>query len=99
MGGGYKTTNTQINHEAALDPLGNTRLEDVPCPLRFDDPIPVDVEAAPGLEKSRYSSLVQEIEHEVRTQLQVRVAITVLDSGSLPRSVYKNSLLAIRGSA
>lgn len=36
---------------------------------------------------------------EVRAQLQVRVAITVLESGSLPRSAYKNSLLAVRAGA
>jgi len=67
--------------------------------VRFDDPIPVDIEAASGLEKLRYAGIVQEIEHEVRTQLQVRIAVTLLDSGSLPRSVYKNSLLAVRGTA
>ena len=65
--------------------------------VRFDDPIPVDVEASPSLDKSAYAGLVQKIEHEVRNQLQVRIAVTVLDSGSLPRSVYKNSLVAVRG--
>ena len=64
--------------------------------VRFDDPIPVDVEATSGLDQSAYASLVQEIELLVRSQLQVRVTVTLLDSGSLPRSVYKNSLLAIR---
>lgn len=65
--------------------------------VRFDDPIPVDVEMSPGMDKSAHPSLARDIEQEVRTQLQVRVAITVLDSGSLPRSAYKNSLLAVRG--
>ncbi|MCX7180183.1 MAG: hypothetical protein NTX56_15935, partial [Proteobacteria bacterium] len=67
--------------------------------VRFDDPIPVDVEAAPGLDKAVYAGLVQKIEHEVRNQLQVRIVVTLLDSGSLPRSVYKNSLLAVRGAS
>lgn len=67
--------------------------------VRFDDPIPVDVEIAPGLERSMYTSLAEEIEQVVRAQLQVRVAVTLLDSGSLPRSTYKNSLLMVRGSA
>lgn len=67
--------------------------------VRFDEPIPVDVEMAAGLERSAYPALADEIEKAVRAQLQVRVAITVLDSGSLPRSAYKNSLLAVRGSA
>lgn len=67
--------------------------------VRFDEPIPVDVEMAAGLERLDYPSLADEIEKAVRAQLQVRVAITVLDSGSLPRSAYKNSLLAVRDSA
>lgn len=67
--------------------------------VRFDEPIPVDVEMAAGLERLAYPALADEIEKAVRAQLQVRVAITVLDSGSLPRSAYKNSLLAVRDSA
>lgn len=67
--------------------------------VRFDEPIPVDIEASPGLDKSAYPDLVRKIEHEVRNQLQVRIAVTVLDNGSLPRSVYKNSLLAVRGAS
>ena len=65
--------------------------------VRFDDPIPVDIEASPGLSKSAFASLARHIEQEVRNQLQVRISVTLLDSGSLPRSVYKNSLLAVRG--
>lgn len=64
--------------------------------VRFDDPIPVDVEATPGIQRSEYPGIALEIEKLVRSQLQVRVAVTVLDSGSLPRSAYKNSLLAVR---
>lgn len=67
--------------------------------VRFDKPIPVDVEMAAGLDWSAYPALADEIEKAVRAQLQVRVAITVLDSGRLPRSAYKNSLLAVRDSA
>lgn len=64
--------------------------------VRFDDAIPVDIEVVPGFDFAQATGLVQAIENEVRAQLQVRVAITVLESGSLPRSVYKNSLLAVR---
>ena len=70
-----------------------------PDQVRLDDPIPVDVEISPGVAISTCPCLAQDIEKEVRTRLQVRVAITVLDSGGLPRSVYKNSLLSVRGSA
>jgi len=65
--------------------------------VRFDDPIPVDVEAAPGLTASAYPGLAAAIVQAVRAQLQVRIEVTVLEPGSLPRSAYKNSLLAVRG--
>ncbi|NMG17183.1 benzoylacetate-CoA ligase Bal [Aromatoleum bremense] len=67
--------------------------------VRFDDPIPVDVEAHPSMDAGIYPGLAEAIVQCVRTQLQVRIAVTVLAPGSLPRSVYKNSLLAIRGAA
>lgn len=67
--------------------------------VRFDDAIPVDVEAAPGLPGTEHAALAQQIEALVRARLQVRIAVTVLAAGSLPRSAYKNSLLAVRGSA
>jgi phenylacetate-CoA ligase/benzoylacetate-CoA ligase len=66
--------------------------------VRFDDPIPVEVEATPGFDMTQASGLAQAIESTVRAQLQVRVVITVLDAGSLPKSAYKNSLLAVRAS-
>jgi hypothetical protein len=64
--------------------------------VRFDDPLPVDVEAAAGAEAARFEALARAIEAEVRGQLQVRVAVTVLANGTLPKSAYKNSLLAVR---
>lgn len=67
--------------------------------VRFDDPIPVDVEAGPSLDPASYAGLASAIVQCVRAQLQVRIAVTVLEPGSLPRSAYKNSLLAVRGSA
>ncbi len=66
--------------------------------VRFDDPIPVDVEISRGIKKTDDIGLASKIEKAVREQLQVRVAITLLDNGTLPRSAYKNSLLAVRGS-
>jgi phenylacetate-CoA ligase/benzoylacetate-CoA ligase len=64
--------------------------------VRFDDPIAVDVEADPRFDLSRMETLRQAIEDEVRKQLQVRIRVTVLAHGSLPRSAYKNALLAVR---
>ena len=65
--------------------------------VRFDAPIPVDVEAAPGFAMDGADALRERIEAEVRSRLQVRIAVSVLPPGSLPRSVYKNSLIAVRG--
>ncbi|MBN9407462.1 MAG: hypothetical protein J0I00_18880, partial [Burkholderiales bacterium] len=39
------------------------------------------------------------IENEVRAQLQVRIAVHILEPGSLPQSAYKNSLIAVRADA
>jgi len=64
--------------------------------VRFDDPIAVDVELVPEFDASQRAGLAEAIEREVRSRLQVRVAVRVLDVGGLPRNAYKNSLLAVR---
>ena len=66
--------------------------------VRFDLPIEVDVEASAVLDDAARTALAQEIEDAVRGQLQVRIAITVLDRGGLPRGVYKNAIAAVRES-
>jgi phenylacetate-CoA ligase/benzoylacetate-CoA ligase len=66
--------------------------------VRFDDPIDVDVESTLPLDAAQRESLGREIEATVRAELQVRIAVSVLAAGSLPRGVYKNALLAVRGS-
>ncbi len=65
--------------------------------VRFDDPIAVDVEASPGLRADDFAGLGHAIEAEVRSQMQVRVRVSVLECGGLPRSAYKTPLLAVRG--
>ncbi|WHZ10069.1 MAG: benzoylacetate CoA-ligase [Burkholderiaceae bacterium] len=64
--------------------------------VRFDDAIAIDVEASPGLGVTQFAGLAQAVEAEVRAQMQVRVRVTVLQPGALPKSAYKNSLLAVR---
>lgn len=66
--------------------------------VRFEDPIPIDVEAVSTLPQDHLDALRQDIEAEVRSQLQIRVRVTVLAPNSLPRSVYKNSLVTTRDS-
>jgi phenylacetate-CoA ligase/benzoylacetate-CoA ligase len=64
--------------------------------VRFDTPIEVDVEATQALDAAQQAALAGEIEASVRSALQVRVAVSVLPPGGLPRNVYKNALLAVR---
>jgi phenylacetate-CoA ligase/benzoylacetate-CoA ligase len=64
--------------------------------VRFEDPIAVDIEAAPSLPPAQYVTVAREAEALVRAQLQVRIVATVLPPGTLPRGVYKNALLATR---
>ncbi len=66
--------------------------------VRFDDPIPLEIEATTSVPAERYGSLAGEIEALIRARLQVRIAATVVAPGSLPRGTYKNSLLVVRGS-
>ena len=64
--------------------------------VRFDDAIAVDVEASAAIDEPARAALARAIEEAVRAQLQVRVTVTVLDRGGLPRSAYKNALVAVR---
>lgn len=64
--------------------------------VRFDDPIAIDVEAAEDLDAAAYDEVAAAIEARVREQLQVRVAVTVVTPGALPRSAYKTPLVHVR---
>jgi phenylacetate-CoA ligase/benzoylacetate-CoA ligase len=64
--------------------------------VRFDDPLPVEVEAAQPLDDAQRAALAREIEDAARAQLQVRLAVTIVAPGALPRSSYKQSLVAVR---
>jgi phenylacetate-coenzyme A ligase PaaK-like adenylate-forming protein len=64
--------------------------------VRFDAPIPVDVEASPGVPPADHAPLGEQIETLIRNRLQVRIAANVVPSGALPRGTYKNPLLAVR---
>ncbi|MBW3656721.1 MAG: phenylacetate--CoA ligase family protein, partial [Gemmatimonadetes bacterium] len=64
--------------------------------VQFDDPVPVEVEAAAPMGDAQRAALAREIEAAARAQLQVRLAVTVASPGTLPRSSYKQSLVAVR---
>lgn len=62
--------------------------------VRFDDPIPVDVEISdPGVDSR---NLKNEIENKVRELLTIRVNVTLVEPGSLGRTVYKTPLTRVR---
>ncbi len=64
--------------------------------VRFDDPIPVEIEAEAVLDADAAGALAREIEDITRARLQVRIAVTLVAPGALPRSMYKQSLVAVR---
>jgi phenylacetate-CoA ligase/benzoylacetate-CoA ligase len=65
--------------------------------VRFDDAIALDVETiAPIDDDAAGERLARAIEAEVRSRLQVRVAVTIVAPGSLPRGTYKSPLVAVR---
>lgn len=64
--------------------------------VRYDTPIPIDVEAAPGLAAAGYHEVARAIERELRAQLQIRADVTILSPGTLPRTTYKTPLLHVR---
>lgn len=64
--------------------------------VRFDDPIPVEVEAATSLPPERYAAVTAVIEAELRVRLQVRADVVVVPPGTLPRSAYKTPLVHVR---
>ncbi|HEU5296771.1 MAG TPA: AMP-binding protein [Burkholderiaceae bacterium] len=67
--------------------------------VRFDDALPLEVESPLALDDAQRAALAAEIEADIRNQLQVRVAVTVLPPDSLPRGTYKNALVAVRDPA
>lgn len=74
-------------------------VKDHPAQVRFDDAIPLDVESSAALDDAGRAVLAREIEREIRGQLQVRVAVSVLPAHTLPRGTYKNALVAVRDGA
>ena len=63
---------------------------------RFDQPIPLELEAKNGVDHERWQVLAQKIEEAVRDELQVRVAPVLMPSGTLPRGGYRTSLVQVR---
>ncbi len=64
--------------------------------VRFDDPIPVDVEHRRDLEPKRMAAIADAIAVEIRSHFQVRVSITLVPPNSIPRATYKTALVQVR---
>jgi len=60
--------------------------------VRFDGPIPVEVEARAGVAGDRFEAVAELIGKAVREELQVRVDLSLVPAGPLPRSAYKTPL-------
>jgi phenylacetate-coenzyme A ligase PaaK-like adenylate-forming protein len=64
--------------------------------VRFDDPIPLEVELPEGTSASEVGDLGWRMEEAVRERLRVRVAVELLERGSIPIGEYKNALTYVR---
>lgn len=60
--------------------------------VRFDDPIPLEIELDAHTHTERATELSDHIEEAVRHRLRVRVAVEFLEPGSIPIGEYKNAL-------
>lgn len=60
--------------------------------VRFDDPIPLELEVRDDVEPGAAEVLVHRAAEEVREQLRVRIAPELLPVGRIPVSDYKNAL-------
>jgi len=67
--------------------------------VRFDRPIPLEVEAKNGVDYDRWRLLAQEIGEAVRQELRVKVAPVLMPSGTLPRGGYPAALVQVRPTA
>jgi phenylacetate-CoA ligase/benzoylacetate-CoA ligase len=60
--------------------------------VRFDEPIPLELEVTMRLDAPEVRQLVSRIEEAVREQLRVRVRVEPLTPGTIPVGAYKNAL-------
>jgi phenylacetate-CoA ligase/benzoylacetate-CoA ligase len=69
-------------------------VKDSPEQVRFDDPIPVDVEM---IETHAIPEILRkDIENKVRQLLTIRINVNLVKPGSIGRTVYKTPLVRVR---
>ena len=64
--------------------------------VKFDHPIPLEVEASADLEETVAQILSDRVEATVRERLGVRVKVAVVAPGTIPRTDYKTALVQVR---
>ena len=69
-------------------------VKDYPQQVRFDDPIPVDIEVhASTLDREK---LKRNIEDKVREMLTIRIHANIVEPGTIERTQYKTPLVRVR---
>ncbi len=69
-------------------------VKDTARQVRFDDPIPVDIEANEPVEDAQ--KLKRDIENKVRDLLTIRINANLVKPGTIARTVYKTPLVRVR---
>lgn len=69
-------------------------VKDSPAQVRFDNPIPVDVEVKHGIEDLQ--KLKSDIEDKIRDLLTVRIEVKLVPAESIERTPYKTALIRVR---
>jgi phenylacetate-CoA ligase/benzoylacetate-CoA ligase len=69
-------------------------VKDYGLQVRFDDPIPVDIEAKETVDTQK---LKREIENKVRDLLTIRIDANIVKPGAIARTSYKTPLIRVRG--
>lgn len=69
-------------------------VKDSPTQVKFDNPIPVDVEVTHGIENPQ--KLKSEIEDKIRDLLTVRIQVNLVPAESIERTSYKTQLTRVR---
>ncbi|MET1043020.1 MAG: hypothetical protein ABWX59_02720 [Microbacteriaceae bacterium] len=96
----YKAMNVfpSAIREIALG-IGESRLtgamrirKDTAAQVRFDDPIPVEIEVRADVPVAEQTALLDTIAEQVRQQLRVRIRPEALQPGTIPVGAYKNAL-------
>lgn len=69
-------------------------VKDSAAQIRFDKPIPVDIEVLPSVEDK--ARLKKDIENKVREILVVKIEANLVPPETIPRTVYKTPLVRVR---